>query len=141
VKFLIGIALALGISFAAYAAAASVNVNGGALQQGTDSNLKCTNDVDVDFENIFGLGNADIVVTGFNANCIGARFYLEFLNSGGSELASCPPNAGSEPTPPGGILITGASVTLTVAGGDCELIPIGATEQIRVTIVGGGDTP
>ena len=40
-KILLGIALALGISAAAYAAAASLTVTGGALQQGSNADLQC----------------------------------------------------------------------------------------------------
>jgi hypothetical protein len=66
-KFLIAIAVALGISAVAYGAAAQLNVNGGVLQYGADTDLTCvasvqasgttlsaTNDV-VDYISVNGL--------------------------------------------------------------------------------------
>lgn len=85
-KFLFGIALALGISATAYAAAATLNVTGGALQQGNDANLKCDTDgVTIHYNTTAIDGEMrlqKVFVDGLDATCAGGEMDVILKNSG-----------------------------------------------------------
>jgi hypothetical protein len=91
-KFLFGIALALGISAAAYGAAATLTVTGGALQQ-TSVSATCDADgVDIGFTVVDGFVT-EAIVSDVNDNdvdeplsCSGQTLSVELLGTGGANL-------------------------------------------------------
>ena len=142
-KFLVALAAALGVAAIAYASAADVGVQGGALQVGQDDNLRCTENVTVDWANDEGLGLADVVIAGFDDDCVNddVYFYLEYLGENGGVIGLCPDDAGSESFPPaGGILINANPMIIDDDTADCDAADISDTFGVRVTIVGGGTT-
>ncbi len=141
-KFLLGIALALGVSAVAYAAAANLVVNSGTLQQGTDMTLACTEGATVNFQNEYGTTNADVVVTGIDTDCAGAYLYVEIFDADENRIYACPADAGSETPPPGGVLIPATGiVTCGPVVGDADfLVNVQAADSVKVTIIGGGTT-
>jgi hypothetical protein len=86
VKLLVGLLVAIGISGVAYAAAASLIVNGGALQSGTAEGLICDEDgVSLSYT-LDGEGNVSAAtVSEIDAECVGAGLTMTVHTSESEE--------------------------------------------------------
>ena len=126
-KFLLGIALALGISAAAYAAAATLLVTGGTVQAAVVTDLSC----DTDGINIVGYGveqnspngptGHNFQVDGIDAACDGKFLGVSFYRLDGS-LISPPGNSAA--------VISGGTVSVPIPGG----ILLADIEKIHIVI-------
>jgi hypothetical protein len=109
-KFVLGIALALGVAFAAYGAAATVSVNGGTLQAGNDNNLQCTEQA-----NVLGWGletdngMVSFVRIGLNLNCAGNDLFVSITDDGvevrSGSVQPIPAGGNCDPDPPGQVCV------------------------------------
>jgi len=124
VKFVLGIALALGLATAAYGAAETLVVTSGALQSGSDTDLTCDADgVTVNFSALpLPLETAN--VTGIDNNCDGEEILVEVLD-GGVAVAS-----GSGTIPVDASTAFDVTLTDTLAGSE-----LAGADEVRVTIV------
>jgi hypothetical protein len=88
-KFMLGLVAALGVAFAAYAAASTLSVEGGAIQAGEDLTLSCTDAAKVEG---WGLetdtGKVHFVRISGLAGCEGNSLFAS-ITSGGSEITAC----------------------------------------------------
>jgi hypothetical protein len=110
VRFVIGIALALGVAFTAYGAAASLNVFGGAIQYGEDTSLTCTDGARVlgwGLETDTGL--VHFVRIGVNDDCVGNDIFVNITSAGakiaGGSLAPIPAGGNCDPDPTGQVCV------------------------------------
>jgi hypothetical protein len=106
VKFLLGIFLALGIAAGAYAAAASLIVNGGTVQAGSEIGLVCDPDgVDVSYGVVYDGSEFvidEVTIDDIDAACLGFDITV-VLTDGGVDVGS------------GTGAIAGASITIPIA--------------------------
>jgi hypothetical protein len=126
-KFLIAIALALGISAVAYAAAAQLNVNGGVIQYGEDTQLQCDQDGVQVYWSTNGADVDHVTIAGISGNCVGTDIGIVITGSGNS------------------VLYTSPFQNHSVDGNEVFNIPAGVhsvdVTDIHITIRGGGTSP
>lgn len=131
-KFLFGIALALGIAAAAYGAAATLTVNGGFIQQGDDTNLQC--DTDGVSTHYTTNGNATVQkvwVDNLGSACAGGELDVIIKDAGGTEIWR-----GAADIPPsftGGTLEAGTAYSIPTLGAGSSLT-LTAVAQIVVAV-------
>lgn len=114
------------VSAAALGAAASLTVNSGALQSGTDTTLQCDPDgVIIEFlnEDSDGSDVERVKIKGIHDNCIGAKLYF----AAGSTWTNCGPIPNSGSTNNREVMCNPPDFPVT-------------TTNVAVSIIGGGST-
>jgi hypothetical protein len=127
-KFLLTIAAVLGISAAAYASAAALDVNGGTLQYGEDNQVTCTASANV---NGWGAdadtGTTSYVRISYDPDCAGNDMFIR-LTKNGTTIKS----------------LTVANLTNSGSTGNVAISPPIANEDItdiHILIEGPGGDP
>jgi hypothetical protein len=106
-KYLFAIAAALGLAFAAYGAAASLNVNGGTIQAGADNAVTCTSSAVVNGWGYEADDDSVSAVRIYVANdCAGNDIIVRITGTGAGFPVNIPstvlPTATCNGTPPAG---------------------------------------
>lgn len=122
------LAIIIGASVsAALGAAASLTLNSGALQSGTDTTLQCDPDsVIIEFlnEDSDGSDAERVKIKGIHDNCIGAKLYF----AAGSTWTDCGPITNSGSLNNREVMCNPPDFPVT-------------TTNVAVSIIGGGSTP
>ena len=130
-KFVLGIALALGLAAVAYGAAATLIVSGGALQQNTVSVSCDATGVEVGYTVVDGVVVSAEVTDLADSTCEGADLSVELLNPAGAGTVDC--EGEEENLTAGEIAGDTVSVALAVAAPDNDCSALNAL-SVRVTI-------
>jgi hypothetical protein len=136
-RYILPVLLALGVAAAAYGAAATLSVNGGTIQAGSDNNVTCTTEANVDG---WGLETDDGLVSYVRFNlspghtCSGSEFFVIITQNG-------------TPVRDGKVVLTSAqstgNITLTTLGSSNTTpnkILASAITDVHVYIDGVGGT-
>ena len=94
-RFLLALAFILGIAGAGYGAAASLTVNGGAIQYGSDDMLTCDDGVEIAYAttNAIPPRVSVINIDGIDAACNGQAMRLQLTHSSGEVIYEANPIA------------------------------------------------